>query len=279
MKLKNKLKLLVSSTISSFLLFSCGAKDLPVNNLLNTEVNFSNANSRDYSVQASKKTDSGFTFDLGAKNGAAFSVTLNNNQNKGFNTKANSNGVAPKVKNDIQLLRLYLVDSNASNLTSSNIKYGPFDIIVSNGKASLDTFFSDVKSTIGTGSISFSNVGTGSYYVAVAAYSSTSTINSTTNISNLRTTPAGSTTNINNGTNLGKFALSTSGGDAPGLSGIVTVAPMVDTNGRAVYGLINNGTNDLGVTLDLADSIGANIDTKVTLVDGSNSSVLPMDVE
>lgn len=282
MKLKNKLKILVSSTISSFLLFSCGVKDFPVNNLLNTEVNFSNANSRDYIIQANKKIEeinnNSFNFDLGAKNGATFSVSLNNkNENKGFSTKANKNGHTGKIKSDIQLLRIYLVDSNATNLTSSNIKYGPFDILVTNGVTSLDTFFSNVTGTSGNGTLNFTNVNTGSYYVAVSGYNSTTVINSTSNITNKKTTPVGSSTNINNGTDLGRFALSTSGGDLPGLNGVLTVSSII-VNGRAGFGLINNGTANLGVDLKLEDAVSADIDTKVTLVDGANIPTSPISV-
>lgn len=281
MKLKNKLKLLVSSTISSFLLFSCGAKNLPVNNLLNTEVDFSNANNKDYNVQATTKnqtnSNNGFNFDLGVKNGASFSAVLNFNKSKGFSTKANKNGQQGHIKSDIQLLRVYLVNSSSGNLTASNIKYGPFDIVVSNGVTSLDTFFSGATGSGGSGVLNFNNVSDSTYYVAVAAYNSTTIIDSTTNINSKNTLPAGSSTNINNGTDLGRFALSTSGGDLPGLNGVVTVSSMVSA-GRAFYGLANNGTASLGVTLNLADAIGADIDTKVTLVDGANVPTSPISV-
>lgn len=261
-KIKNKLKMLLPFFITSFLLFSCNT--LVNREIINKEEKFSNVNN--YIFQSKKNIDESI-FDLGNKNGSSISIVVNSKKNEPFSAKSNTNGHTGKLKTDINLIRIYLVDSNASTLNGSNIKEGPFDI-TSASTGSLATFFTNVKGASGIGNLSFSNVGAGTYYVAVAAYSSSVTIDNTTNINSKSTTPAGSSTNITSGSDLGRFALSTTGGDSS--NGVVVIGNMV-SSGRAIYGLINNGTINLGVTLDLRDALGATIDSTTTITEGLSS--------
>lgn len=267
MKLTKQLKILSYSMLCSFLVFSCSTS-IPLNNKAIGNEYFSNANinTLNYSIQSNTKSEtnvSNFNFDLGTKNGASFSVKITSGK-KGFSLKNSSNGFSGK-RSDVKLFRLYLVDSNSTNLTGSNIKFGPFDIN-SSSTGSLATFFTNVtgvSGSSGNGNLTFSNVGAGTYYLAIAAYNSVSTINSTTNVTN-------SSTNITATTNFGNFALSNSGGDSPNLNGVVTIASMV-SGGKALYGLTNNGTASLGVTLNLVDVFGATLDATTTITEGSST--------
>lgn len=113
----------------------------------------------------------------------------------------------------IQLIRFYLVDSNAGSLSATNIKAGPFDITTG-------TLFTNL--TTGTGpntdTALFTNVPAGIYYVATATYNTTTPINSTTNITSATANSANIT--IGGPIDFGTFALSNSGGDG---SGSITV--------------------------------------------------------
>ena len=162
------------------------------------------------------------------------------------------------------LIRIYLVDSNSSTLGDSNIKYGPLDITSSN-TGSLLTFFNNVKGSGGTGNITFTNVGQGTYYVAVSTFDSTSSLDSTKNITNNTTNTVGSYTIITaNSTNLGRFALSTSGGDSN--SGGIQIGSYSTS-----YNLVNNGTSSLNINLALKSELGATIDSTTTITEGSSS--------
>lgn len=261
-----KNKILICYAMSPFLILSCSTKNITSETSIKQNEKFSNAIVENYNIASNTKNpeikNNNLNFDLKTKNGSSFSVKFNFNKIKDFSTKANTNGNPGKVNTDINLLRVYLVNNNTSNLNGTNIKYGPFDIDI-NSTGTLATFFSNIKGLGKTGNLTFSNVGAGNYYVAIAAYSSATTINSTTNIIK-------STTNITSGTNFGNFSLSNSGGDSPGLSGLVTVASMV-VGGRAAYSLVNNGTANLGVTLNLINALGATIDATTTITQGSST--------
>lgn len=206
--------------------------------------------------------ENNLNLDLGVKNGSSFSVKVNYNKTKNFHTKNSSNGFTGK-RSDIKLLRIYLVDNNGTSLVGTNIKHGPYDIDISN-TGMLATFFTNVtgtSGTSGTGTLTFSNIGAGTYYVAIAAYRSTTTINNTTNITI-------SSTNITNVTNFGNFAISNTGGDAT--NGVITIDATV-SGGKAIYSLTNNGITSLGVTLNLIDSFGATIDAPATITQGNTT--------
>lgn len=208
-----------------------------------------------------------FTIDVGngKKTSATFPIKINfdNSNDKTFFTKNSSSGIAGKTKGQIQLIRFYLVDSNATTLTDSNIKEGPFDVI-STSPGSLGTLFTNLTGA-GTGTINFTNVKTGTYYVAVAAYSSTTTVDSTTNITNLSTTPGDYTgITISGPVDLGRFALSSTGGDF-NTSGSITVGTSPN------YVLTNSPTNPLVVNLKLADAVGATLESSVTITNGTTT--------
>lgn len=193
--------------------------------------------------------------------GESISVDINFNY---FSIKNSVNGQTKQLKSDIDLIRVYLVDSNTSTLSDSNIKFGPLDIS-SNSTGTLLTFFNNIKGTSGNGSIKFSNVGAGTYYVLVGAYSDTVTINSTTNITdNTNNTLGAYTTLTESSVDLGRFAISTSGGDSN--SGSVEIG-----NLATGYSLVNNGTDALNVDLKLRSEVGATIDSTVTITNGSSS--------
>jgi hypothetical protein len=263
MIIKNKLKILFLFIICSFFLPSCNISS-------NKDINVSNSNKD-------------LIFDLGAKNGSYLSVKINYNQNKSlkenpvsfnseveiekknFSIKNSINGFSGKRAN-IKLLRIYLVDSNSSDLVLANIKEGPFDIDITS-VGSLGTFFTDLTGTSGsssTGNLIFQNVKPGIYYIAISAYNSTTTIDSSQNLTNISSP---SSINSRNITSLGRFALSDTGGDLISL-GSVKISSMV-RSGKAVYGLANNGITALGVTLNLIDVFGATIDSNTTITDGS----------
>ncbi len=275
---KLNLALSISSLIFLSTLTACSSNNIPSTANIQTATNLSSFNkvsstllktqNNDLNLITDTKNENIFIADIGKgiTTSSTISVKLNFLKGKGFKLKGSTSGQAPKTKTDIKLLRFYLVDSNASSLNDTNIKSPYFDVKATS-TGTLGTLFTNLTSSGGVGTIKFINVLSGSYYVAAAAYSSTTIINSTTNINNLNTLPAGSSTNINltspSVTDLGRFFLSTSGGDAPGLSGFVTV--------NSSYKLINNGTATLGLSLKLADSVGASIETDVTFIDGANS--------
>lgn len=262
LKIKTNIKLLFSSIISSSLLFSCSEKNLFSKNLIETEVSFSNANINNYSIKETKKNN--FTFDLGVKNGAFFSVVVNSDINKAFSIKNSSNGFTGK-RSDIKLLRIYLVDINSTDLTSGNLKAGPFDIDASSTGPS-GTFFTSVTGTTGltdTGTLSFKNVANGTFYLAIAAYNSTTVIDSSTNLTSVASGTSNTSRNITSGVSLGRFAISGTGGDS---AGSVAISKEV-VSGKAQYTLV--GTTALGVTLTLADVFVATIDSNTTITDGS----------
>mgnify|MGYP001605642036 CR=1 FL=1 len=182
-------------------------------------------------------------------------------EKKIYTVKDSASGDPAKTRTEIQLFRFYLVDSNGASLTNTNLKTPAFDI-TSSSSGTLGTLFTTLKAG-STGTLKIINVSTGTYYFAAAAFNSTTVIDSTTNISNLSTTPAGSSTNIiiSGPSDLGRFALSTSGGDLPGLNGVVTVG--------ADLTLTNGGTAPLGLSLSLADVKGADIESGVIVNGGS----------
>lgn len=191
------------------------------------------------------------------------SISVNINFNS-FSIKNSINGQTKKLKADINLIRVYLVDNNTSTLSDSNIKFGPLDIS-SSSTGTLLTFFNNLKGTSGTGSIKFSNVGAGTYYVIVGAYSDTGTIDSTTNITdNTNNTSGAYSTLTESSVDLGRFAISTSGGDSN--SGSVEIG-----NLATGYSLVNNGTSPLNVNLKLRSEVGAIIDSTVTITNGSST--------
>lgn len=244
-----KTKFLLYSFVSSFLLFSCS-----------TNIT---GNSNEYKTESNKtEIENKINFDLGSNNKSTFSVKLSFSKNKTFSTKNSSNGIPQKTKSNIQLLRLYLVNSNAISLSDSNIKSPSFDI-------SSGSKFTSLKSGTST-SIQFNNVPNGTYYVAIAAYNSSTTVDSTTNITD-KNTSSGYTNITSSSTNLGRFAISTSGGDSPSFNGVVTIADKICDDGRACYGPINNNTPSLEVTLTLAGAIGATIDSTITITNGSST--------
>ncbi|MBC7475940.1 MAG: hypothetical protein H7263_16780 [Candidatus Sericytochromatia bacterium] len=275
---KLNLALSISSLIFLSTFTACSSNSIPSTAHIQTSTNLSSFNKVSSTLLKTEQNESNlitdtkneniFIADLGkgVTTSSTISVKLDFLKGKGFKLKGSTAGQAPKTKTDIKLIRFYLVDSNASSLGNTNIQSSSFDITGSS-TGTLGTLFTNLTNTGGTGTIKFINVSSGSYYVAAAAYSSTTTINSTTNINNLNTLPAGNSTNINltspSTINLGRFSLSNSGGDAPGLSGLVTVG--------SSYNLINNGTATLGLSLNLADSVGASIETDVTFIDGANS--------
>lgn len=192
------------------------------------------------------------------------SISIKLNVNKSFSIKSSSSGLTKKLKSDISLIRVYLVNNNSSNLNDSNIKFGPLDL-TSSSTGTLLTFFNNLKDSSGSGSLTFYNVGQGTYYVAVSAYENTSTIDETTNITDISNTTSGAYSTITSGsTNLGRFAISTSGGDSN--SGSVEIG-----NLATGYRLVNNGTDALNVDLKLRSEVGATIDSTVTITNGSSS--------
>lgn len=191
----------------------------------------------------------------------SISVDINFNS---FSIKNSTSGQTKKLKSDISLIRVYLVNSNASTLGDSNIKFGPLDIS-SSSTGTLLTFFNNLKGVSGTGSIKFSNVGSGTYYVIVGAYSDTGTINSTTNITDNTNNISGAYSTLTESSiDLGRFAISTSGGDSN--SGSVQIG-----NLATGYSLVNNGTDPLNVDLKLRSEVGATIDSTVTITNGSST--------
>ena len=109
----------------------------------------------------------------------------------------------------INAFRFYLVSTNTGNLVDANITGGPFDLTTG-------TKFSTLK-TIASGNIGtmqkliFKSVPAGTYYVAGAAYNSSGTINSTTNITSDTHNITITTTPVPTG-NMGLFSISTTGG-------------------------------------------------------------------
>lgn len=138
------------------------------------------------------------------------------------------------VKADINLIRFYLVNSNStSNLVDTNIIKGPFDL-------STGSNFTSLKAGTAT-TLTFASVPAGTYYIAGAAYSSSSTIDSTTNITNLTTNTFSNITITTNPTpigNMGTFSVSNSGGDS-GTTGRVVVSSAygISTNSPVVLPL------------------------------------------
>lgn len=138
-----------------------------------------------------------------------------------------------KVKADIALIRFYLVDSKTtSNLVDANIIKGPFDL-------SSGTLFDSLKAGTAT-TLTFASVPAGTYYVAASAYSSSSTVNSTTNITNLTTNTFANITITTAPTptgNMGTFSISNSGGDGstePGPGRLVVNSAYVVSSASAV---------------------------------------------
>lgn len=236
--------------ITSLFVFSCSELSIT-----NTKVNHS------YKIDSNKNNSLVFVVDKNNHRGGSFSVKLNFND---FSIKSNTSGVVKKVKTDISLVRIYLVDSNSATLSDSNIKFGPLDL-TSSSTGSLLTFFNNVKGASGTGSLTFTNVGQGTYYVAVAAFDVTSGLDSTKNIVNTSTSTAGAYTTITaSSTNFGRFALSTSGGD----SNLGSV--LIGGQGTG-YNLVNNGTSALNVNLALRSELGATLDATTTITEGSST--------
>lgn len=116
------------------------------------------------------------------------------------------------VKADIALIRFYLVNSKTtSNLVDANIIKGPFDL-------SSGTLFDSLKAGTAT-TLTFASVPAGTYYVAGAAYNSSGTVDSTTNITNLTTNTFANITITTAPTptgNMGTFSISNSSGDGDG---------------------------------------------------------------
>lgn len=138
-----------------------------------------------------------------------------------------------KVKADIALIRFYLVDSKTtSNLVDANIIKGPFDL-------SSGTLFDSLKAGTAT-TLTFASVPAGTYYVAASAYSSSSTVDSTTNITNLTTNTFANITITTAPTptgNMGTFSISNSGGDGstePGPGRLVVASTYVVSSASAV---------------------------------------------
>lgn len=244
-KYQNFLKNLLTFIMCFLLLLSCSKANI------NTS----------YNIESGKRTGLIFKVSENDNNRGVFSVNLNFND---FSLKSNTNGQEKKVKSDISLIRVYLVDSNSSTLSDSNIKFGPLDLTSSN-TGSLLTFFNNVKGTSGSSSLRFTNVGQGTYYVAVAAFDDTSGLDSTKNLSNTSSSTSGAYTTITaSSTNFGRFALSTSGGDSNGGS--------VEVGGYSVhYSLVNGGTNPLNVNLALKSGIGATLDATTTITEGNTT--------
>jgi hypothetical protein len=142
-----------------------------------------------------------------------------------------------KSKSDVQSVRFYLVDNNTDNgnIVDSNILEGSFNL-------SSGTKFDSLKAGTAT-TMRFKNIPVGSYYVAVAAYDSSSTVDSTTNITNLT---ANNNANITITTSpaptgdMGTFSISNSGGSGSGLIQVNT-------------GYIPNTTSSITLTLKLKD--------------------------
>jgi len=178
----------------------------------------------------------------GAKTGASFAFKLNFG-NGGFKTKASSSGTAGKtVSSDLTQLRVYLLDSAGTpsgNFTSPSIvSAGPFLVTKSasltSGGLPQTVVFSNVKSS------------TNRYYVAVAGLNSSSS-----NITNLNA-PA------NDGS--GTYYVTNTGGNGTGSTAV----------GPASGGYVIAGADspNLAVTLNLADAIGATVQSDVKVNDG-----------
>lgn len=144
-----------------------------------------------------------------------------------------------KSKSDIQLLRFYLVNKNVDNepILDEHILKGNFDITTG-------TKFDSLKAGTPT-TMRFKNIPVGQYYVAVAAYESTTTVDSTTNITNLTENNNANITITTAPTptgNMGTFSISNTGGDSGDLGRII-----VNT------GYIPNTTNSVTLPLKLKD--------------------------
>ncbi|MFN4150224.1 MAG: hypothetical protein ACK4IX_04720 [Candidatus Sericytochromatia bacterium] len=242
----SKLKKILSVSVLSFTTLSCS-----------NNINYP------YNIESNNNQNSLFINLNNKDNNISKSISVNINFNS-FYIKNSTNGQTKKLKSDIDLIRVYLVNSNASTLSDSNIKFGPLDIS-SGSTGTLLTFFNNLKGTSGTGSIKFSNVGTGTYYVIVGAYSDTVTTDLTTNITdNTNNTSGAYSTLTESSVDLGRFAISTSGGDSN--SGSVEIG-----NLATGYSLVNNGTSPLNVSLKLRSEVGATIDSTVTITNGSST--------
>ncbi|MEZ0368789.1 MAG: hypothetical protein ACAI44_06850 [Candidatus Sericytochromatia bacterium] len=155
-----------------------------------------------------------------------------------FRTKASLNGVAGGKASDILAFRVFLVNSATPPAPGAlTISSGPFTIA---GNLSG-----------GSQVVTFKNVFTGNFYVAVAAFNSSTVFNSTTNITN----PGAAYTY----TTEGRSYLSTSGGVA-GFPGQVQVG--------AATAYIVTGTPQLQVNLTLTDAVGSQIDTLINVYNG-----------
>ncbi|MEK7431995.1 MAG: hypothetical protein AABZ74_02595 [Cyanobacteriota bacterium] len=221
-----------------------------------------------YTIDSNTKNKS-FIFNVDKNNnkGISFSINLNFND---FLLKSSTSGNLKKIKSDISLLRVYLVDNNSSTLNASNIKSGPFDLTSNTPTGTLLTFFNNVKDTNGNGTLTFINVGAGTYYVAIAAYDSSSSLDYTKNIVDTSNNISGAYTNITvNDTNLGRFALSTTGGDYD--LGKIEVERTILTDGSIDYKLVHNGTTSLNINLALKSGFGAIIDSNLTITNGNNT--------
>lgn len=169
---------------------------------------------------------------------AAFLVQIHSPPADAFRTQASTNGAAAKTKSAVQAFRVFLINSATVPVPGAlAVAHGPFTI-ASNLSGNTQV-------------ITFTNVFTGNFYVGVAAFNSTTTFNSTTNITNLS---ASYTYNTE-----GQCYISTSGGEAS-FPGRVTVG--------AATAYVVTGTPQLQVNITLKDAVGATIDTLINVTNG-----------
>ncbi|PIQ25826.1 hypothetical protein COW36_22050 [bacterium (Candidatus Blackallbacteria) CG17_big_fil_post_rev_8_21_14_2_50_48_46] len=172
------------------------------------------------------------------KTPASFKLTIKA-ADGGFAVKASSSGTRNSVAADISSFDVYLIDSVAAPSGAITAAHGPFNVT-----ASLVT---------GQQTITFNNVttSTNNYYVAIKAKDS----------------GGGNITNLGSGITIGgaNVYVSTTGGGGAGEVG-VGAAPTYTVS----------STTQLGVGLTLLDALGATIDSKVTVTDGSTAPADPV---
>jgi hypothetical protein len=158
----------------------------------------------------------------------AIPLTLKDSFGANIQSDSTATDGTTNIKSDINLIRFYLVNSKTtSNLVDANIIKGPFDI-------TSGALFTSLKSGALT-NLSFDSVPLGTYYVASAAFSSSTIVDSSTNITNLTKNTFANitiTTSPAPTGNMGTFSISNSGGDAgaaPG-PGRVVVASNYDVS-------------------------------------------------
>jgi hypothetical protein len=162
--------------------------------------------------------------------GATIDVTVNDNGHTSPHRIGNG---------DTALFRFYLVNTSASAppaLVDANIKKGPFNLTTGAKFTALTT---NGNNKTGLATLQFLNVPPGTYFVAGAAYSSSATVNSTTNITAATSATYGASYAVHSNTItigasplpigiMGIYSISNTGGDGNGsitVNADLTVSP------------------------------------------------------